>query len=347
MIKKYIAGITVSVLLCVTILVLGCDNKYVTPSLSGTSGSGYTKVDVSSSECFIGAFVNGTSNIAAYQALIGRELALVMFYSDFTSSFPLSDCTTISNNGSVPCITWEPWRGSIADANDPTYSIQKIINGDFDTYISAWATAAKSFRYEIFLRFAHEMNGNWYPWSGSNCGGSSSGPSNYISAWKHVRNIFDSVGATNVTWVWNVNAGSTPSDSWNSFENYYPGDAYVDWVAVDGYNWGTSVSGTSWQTFDTIFGSAYSTLIAAHPTKPIMIGEMACSEIGGSASGGKAGWITDAFVKIKSNYPNIKAYNWFNISKETDWTITSSPSSKLAMSTSMSDLYYIDHFDVK
>lgn len=311
------------------LLVSGCE-RY-----SDTSDKKYGRIAADPSGCYIGAFVNGTSNIAAYESIMNKKLAVVMWYTSFTQDFPSADCDIVYQNGSIPCITWEPWRYIVSDE---AYSLQRIIDGDFDPYISAWATAAKNYKYPVFLRFAHEMNGNWYPWDGYHNGGASQGPARFVSAWRHVHNIFKGAGADNVTWVWNVNAGSTPDEDWNKADNYYPGDSYVDWIGIDGYNWGTSASWSSWQTFNSVFSSIYSTLNAGHPDKPIMIGEMACSEDGGD----KAGWITDTFNCLKTSYSGIKCYNWFNINKETDWRVDSSISSKAAFGSSMSGVsYYI------
>ena len=48
----------------------------------------------------------------------------------------------------------------------------------------------------------------------------------------------------NVIWVWSPYFSR---DNCTAFGKVYPGDAYVDWVALDGYNWGTVISGTRWQ----------------------------------------------------------------------------------------------------
>ncbi len=315
-------------IVCLLSIQAGCDR--------GTGSGTYGKVTASASGCYLSAFVDGTSNIAAFQATIGKRLASVMWYVNFTQDFPAADAAVVKDNGSIAVITWEPWKSVVPDSD---YTLQKITNGDFDTYIEKWALAARNFKYPILLRFAHEMNGDWYPWDGAH-NGSSEAPARFIAAWKHVHNIFDQSGAANVTWVWDVNSSSSPDVSWNSALNYYPGDAYVDWVAVDGYNWGTSQSWSSWQSFDGIFLSSYNALHAQMPSKPIMIGEFACSEAGGD----KATWITDAFTRIKTNYPAVKLLSWFDINKatETDWRMESSVATESAFKAAVADPYFIE-----
>ena len=41
--------------------------------------------------------------------------------------------------------------------------------------------------------------------------------------------------ADNILWVFHVNYNDWPNESWNRFENYYPGDDYIDWLAVSIY----------------------------------------------------------------------------------------------------------------
>jgi len=282
--------------------------------------------------CYTGAFTNGNDYISGFESATGRKLAVVMWFKSFAQDFPSLECSQVWARGSVPCITWEPWKGSVPDSD---YTLQKIADGEFDAYISKWALDAKAFGHPFFLRFAHEMNGNWYPWDGAH-NGLSEAPAKYIAAWKHVHGLFNAAGVLNVTWVWSVISESVPDETWNSIGNYYPGDAYVDWIGIDGYNWG----GSAWQTFDQIFSSVYSQIRSSYPLKPVMIGEFASAPDGGD----KAAWITDAFSKIKSNYSGIKLFNWFNITKERDWTVADSASYETAYKAAVAETsYFLDN----
>src|SRR5919201_465436 len=110
------------------------------------------------------------------------------------------------------------------------------------------------------------------------------GPSKFIAAWQRIRRIFDAAGAQNAVWVWCPNATNNPDVSWNSWRNYYPGDKFVDWVGLDGYNWGTTQSWSRWQSFADIVRPIYRDY---GRKKPIMIAETASAETGGD----KAAWI--------------------------------------------------------
>ena len=90
----------------------------------------------------------------------------------------------------------------------------------------------------LLLRFAHEMNADWYPWDGvrASAPGTHDGPARYVAAWRHVHAVFAAAGATNVRWVWSPNHRSIPAAAWNDAARYYPGDDVVDWIGVDGYD---------------------------------------------------------------------------------------------------------------
>ena len=189
------------------------------------------------------------------------------------------------------------------------------MSGSLDSTIKARASGAKALGKKFFLDFAAEMNGD-EAWSGNDA-------TLYVAAYKHIHDLFVAGGATNVVWAWCPNV--TDTNGGNSMTMaYYPGDAYVDWTGVDGYNWGTSTSGFAWQTFRDVFKEIYPLL--AGKGKPIIIGEMASDEVGGD----KAQWITDMIPTLKTDFPLIKAFVWFDVKKERDWEINSSAASLAA-----------------
>lgn len=255
-----------------------------------------------------------TDAISKFQSLQQRNLDTIMFYIDWSTNFNSikdSYMNPIYSNGSTAIITWEAWG----------LSNQDITDGKKDSYIKNMAQSMKSYNKEIWINLMHEANGNWYDWAV----GDSKVNTNetYIAAYRHVVNIFRQEGAFNVKFIFCVNSSSCGEGS--SFLGHYPGDAYVDMVAMDGYNWGTTQSwGSTWQSFDQIYANCYKTMCQVD--KPILITEMSSTETGGN----KAQWITDTYKTIRSNYPRIKVVSWFGENKETDWRINSSDASLAA-----------------
>jgi len=263
-----------------------------------------------------------TERIKGVEKQISRKFNLLMGYIQWgnpdNSRLSESYLGIYAANNKIPIISWEPWdpRNGIEQKE---YRLANIAQGKFDSYIREFAQELRNFAKPVFLRFAHEMNGNWYPWGGTVNGNSAL---NYQEAWRHVHDIFQQEKATNVNWIWSPDANSYPEFKGNEIADYYPGDNYVDWIGIDGYNWGPTKQGKIWESFDSIFSKGYALVLQYN--KPIMLAEFASSEEGGD----KASWIEETFFKtIPSKYPKIKAVVWFNINRETSWDIASSLSS--------------------
>jgi beta-mannanase len=264
--------------------------------------------------------------LSAFETMVGRNAEIANYYVDFTTpAFNASAATAISDRGTIPMITWQPMDSSLPDpVQQPQYSLSTIIDGSWDGLLMRWAKGIAAWGRPLILRFAHEMNGNWYPWS-EGVNGNTSGQ--YVRAWRHVHKLFIANGATNVDWVWSPNAdypGSTP------LSDLYPGDDYVNTVGVDGYNWGTSQSWSVWQTPQQVF---HATVADARTLthKPILLTEVASAGKGGD----KAQWITSLFAWLEDN-PNIEGFIWFDFKKEADWMVNSSAASEAAFISGLS-----------
>ena len=246
--------------------------------------------------------------------------------------------------GAVPMISWEPWDpGSKPHniknpADSPDWSLGTIISGKHDAYIRSWARGIKGLGGPVMLRPMHEMNGVWYPWSGMANGNK---PGEFVAAWRHVHDIFDSVGATNVTWVWSVNQLSKPDRRDNAYSVYYPGDAYVDWVSISGFNWGPSSAAAHLGTFDEIFTTGLTYLKTTG--KPIVIGECGCVQ----KNTNKAAWMTDSYARLQAEHPEVKAIVYYDAYEKgvkhgvQDWRIDSSPASAKAYRAAVSGNYFV------
>jgi mannan endo-1,4-beta-mannosidase len=244
---------------------------------------------------------------------------------------------TVRKRGYIPLIDWASYDYEAPELlHQPEFSLSTIIAGQHDEYIRQWATQARDWGHPFFLRFNWEMNGRWFPWSE---GVNGNQPGEYVQAWRHVHDIFTEVGAQNVTWVWCPNVIIRNSIH---LETLYPGDEYVDWLCMDGYNSGTNpLRPDRWRTFAELFGETYSTLVSLSPNKPIMIAEVATTEVGGS----KAAWIHEALTyDLPSRFPAVKAIVWFNWSdRGMDWAIESSLESQRAFAEGIGSSYYIDN----
>jgi beta-mannanase len=252
------------------------------------------------------------------EEVLGRPIPTVVTFRDFQAPFPLLDVREARARGKTLQITWEPWYFSDKNA----VRMDDIASGKWDKYIDSWATATRAFGGEVHIRFAHEFNGNWYPWSVPALRKSGQDAAMYVKAYRRVHDRFTRAGAFNVRWIWCLNAESVPDEPWNSPLRSYPGDAYVDIISIDGYNFGTSVPNSRWQSFKEIYARPY-TMILNQPNmarKPLMVGETGCATVGGD----KAAWMRDMDNQLRGPFRRFSGVVWFEAAKEADWRMVSS-----------------------
>ncbi len=254
-----------------------------------------------------------TAGADALAAATGRRVEIVNWYQnwgggDWVAAVQPHVIGAVTAGGRTPLLTWEPWDPA-AGTNQPAYRLARIAGGEFDAYIAGWARELAAIGAPVYLRPMHEMNGNWYPW-GATVNGNS--PALYVQAWRRMVTIFRQHGAGNVRFVWSPNNVDVPAS--NPMEQYYPGTPYVDVLAVDGYNWGsTRPEFGGWQSFSTVFRGAYERLRVLGP-QPIWIAEVGTAPEGGD----KSAWIRDMFAQA-STMSRLQAIVWFNENKERDW----------------------------
>jgi len=214
-------------------------------------------------------------------------------------------------------ITWVP-RGrncQIHPADQPgdwsaNTSLYDIVNGRCDAYIRGVARELEAMSFDFMIRFAHEMNILDQPWW---VGYYNRDPQLYVQAYRRIYNIFASEGVTNVQWVWGPNYASNPREEWNSLYQYYPGDSYVDWIALSVYNWGEWLNVPWWSLSDLLDSDTWDhaiTGVSCRYAKPILL-ELGTVEGTRPGDGTKASWVLDAYQQIQE-YPFVKAMVWFN-----------------------------------
>jgi hypothetical protein len=263
------------------------------------------------------------SEIETISAKAGARPTLLQFFVKWTDEFRPEAVDAAYSNGGMPIVSWEPWTGSNQGVDQPAYALKRITAGAYDDYLTRFATAVRDHRWPIGLRFAHEMNGNWYPWSERRSGNK---PGEYVKAWQHVHDVFDRVGATNVIWIWSPNIiRPVPKVSLKAL---YPGDKYVDWIGMVGYS-------TSERTATQLFGPTVKKL-RAFTKRPLLI-----TETGVGPGNFKLPWIRDLFVWLAAR-TDVVGFIWFEFSREQggtgDWRFTSEPNATAAFRAGLARL---------
>ena len=233
-----------------------------------------------------------------------------------TDIFTPTQQNIMAASGAAPMVTWDPVS---PDGGQVSYA--DIALGSEDQYLASQAAVAVAWHRPLYIRLAHEMNTQTYVWGATVDGNT---PQAFIAAWQHVVTLFRQLGAVNVRWVWSPNVdceGTCP------FDAYYPGDQYVDWVALDGYNFAGFQGHAPWSSLWAIFGPSYRD-ITRLTGKPLMIAETACNPTGGN----KARWIRRGFLnQIPRLMPRVRAVVWWdNVYAGVDWKVDSSAASLAA-----------------
>ena len=208
------------------------------------------------------------------------------------------------------------WTGARGQGS-PGYYLDQIVNGQYDANIIALASACKNFNRPIFIRLGYEFDGyhNAYP------------PDKYIAAYKYFVDKMRASGVTNVAYVWHswgVGVYYGHDDYPQYYPNlpdtveinqslWYPGDDYVDWVAM-------SIFGTGWGDLSTNDVVQYLISFADDHDKPVMIAESAAikNEPGDSNWHIKdTVWFDHVFALIRNNNV-VKAFTYINVNWGSD-----------------------------
>ena len=226
--------------------------------------------------------------ISNFETLVNKDIVWAYFSNNWYNNiqFPSVEVNIIHSAGKIPFIRIMPRTNFDEGGPDPNYTMQKILNGDFDSALTKWAIEAASTHIPLLAEFGTEVNGNWFPWNGQYNGAEKTteygdtnladGAERFRDAYRHIIDICRNNGATNITWFFHIDAYSTPDTDWNSFANYYPGDNYIDWLGVSIY--GPQEANEEYQEFSEIMNDIYPDL-SNLANKPIAILEFAITEL--------------------------------------------------------------------
>jgi len=244
---------------------------------------------------WVGERVNEPGNVDAFVAAIGRRPSIVHAYSDNPpyrgAQFNAEWATSVRASGAIPMLTWQPGFGY------GTRSLASVAAGERDDYIVTWADQLRDWGHPIFLRMMWEQNSGWYSWKAYE------EPliSDYVAAWRHIVEVMRARGATNVTFVWSPHvSGHGATDIMPT----YPGDSYVDWVALDGYPFRGGRG-----DFVETFGPDYDLLVSS-VSKPLMIAETSLESWSDEL---KASWVHQILGQLlPQRFPQVRALVWFD-----------------------------------
>jgi mannan endo-1,4-beta-mannosidase len=247
-------------------------------------------------DSYLGVYVPEASRLysgpSSFTRVTGVTPRIVMYYSGWQEQFRTSFARLAARHGAVPLVQMDPIGVNLAS----------IASGRYDSYLSAFAEAVRSYRGAVILSFGHEMNGSWYSW-----GYGHTAPSVFVAVWRHIVSLFRAAGAENVTWMWTVNViHAARHDDIPNPAAWWPGSAYVTWVGIDGYYLQPSFR------FTSLFGPTI-TAVRELTGDPILISETGASQAGQPVQ------FADLFAGVRTY--GLLGFVWFDAVGAEDWRI--------------------------
>ena len=315
-------------------------------NISSVRGQAHLAKGEPSRGCYFSAFVGPDASIRAelfkgggnledaLGRILNKRIAVQWLYFDYENPAELNaylnSPSGYKNRSVVLQVALEPRKG-IDTVKD-------------DAVLHAQARAFADMGRPVFLRFASEMNGNWTPYHKN--------PELYREKFKLVHDVMKKV-APNVIMIWCV--GSEPHNNW---DDYYPGDEYVDWVGVNFYSVlhhnNDPKQPADKESFEFHLDNIYKKFAAQ---KPIAICEYAaCREEALHSGADRSDWAASKYrellKKLPLKYPRVKMLGLFNVNtmklkfgisapKTNNYLFSDSPVLIKALRESLSSDYYL------
>ena len=239
------------------------------------------------------------TTVAQWNKSVGTPAGVILYYNGWGQAFQATFAATARAHDAELLVDLDPTGHQ---------NLSQIAQGAGDAWLRSYAKQVARYAYPVVIAFAHEMNGNWYPW-----GYGHQPASAYVAAWRHVVRLFREEGASNVTWTWTVNAINAYSPS---LRQWWPGQAWVNWVGIDGYYY------YSTDTFASVFGPAVAQ-IRTFTNAPIMIAETAVG-----TTSDRETQIEDLMAGVRADH--MLGFVWFNEAQSDgiyhqDWRLQDDP----------------------
>ena len=238
-----------ALLVCLVALLFGACSSEAAPAEPERSDPPGAKLEPVGGTYFGVNLDFANDSAAAFNDRIGHKAAV---YVQFVR-FPLDAQATNTLDDFIEQVKSQHGMGMITlEPSDGLETITQDAVDDFATRAAAYNEQGVP----LFVRFAHEMNGSWYPWGEA--------PTRYIQAFRTVAEAIHK-RASQSAMVWAPNYGGGYPFSGGSYEAkpgtadfdvldtnhdgalsmaddpylpYYPGDDAVDWVGMSVYHWG-------------------------------------------------------------------------------------------------------------
>ncbi len=245
--------------------------------------------------------------VVEFKNFTGLDPMIVAWRENFSQRFPTEKCASVQAAGRLPLIMWDVDPGS-----GQVISLQNILRGEYDDYCRSWADAASQNGKPVLIHFLRQFNQSVHPWS---IAANQKRASEVSKAFRKVASVFRERDANNVRWVWGPYVFPSPAAAWNQWEDAYPGDSYVDFLALDGLDFGNESSTSLPLSFEQLFSSPVRRLRILARNKPILLTEVGTASVGVS----RERWIREMANTLVGAFSNVRGLIWYNHAGGANW----------------------------
>ena len=277
--------------------------------------------------------------VAEIESQLGRHLDLVRVFETWESTFPSSFHTEMIEGERLMVVSVRPRRdnGALIEWRDLANAAP---GSTLYNEMVEWGRSLAAADVPVWFALHHEPEA-----AGSAAYGDAD---DFKAAWQRFVDIIRAEGADQVEFAWIMTAWafevSASDDRYAA--NWYPGDAYVDLIGSDAYNWGQCRQSPTdyWRSLeDTI--EAQRQFGLAHPDKDLFLAEVASTERPSEWGDAKADWITEAKSLFKQpGWEQFVAISWFDVIDDSypycHWPADSSEDSLAALRDLGADPFY-------
>jgi mannan endo-1,4-beta-mannosidase len=259
---------------------------------------------------YVGISVPHTALIAPTEKAMGITANVVSLYYSIGQAVDMNTVESLCARHILP----------ILEFDSDTIPVSQITAGAADPYLKNLAQQIAIMHEPVGVDFDHEFNGKWYRW-----GYTYITPAQFVAAWRHIVTIFRQNGAGNAIWIWNPNVTMEAPSTTADLQPWYPGNAYVNWVGLDGYYFGAG------QDYVNIFNHTIGQ-VRALTNDPVIL-----METGASPVSGRVRAIANLFNGAEKTR-GLLGLIYFDYDKDAghDWYINNDPPALAAFRTGAS-----------
>jgi hypothetical protein len=246
-----------------------------------------------------GILLGIVGDVASANSATGQSFP-VHRYGNFSGKVPKAKMITVRSSAS--------WQ-STANLKSGSAAYADVVR---------WADTIKARSGKIYVAFHHEPE--------SQASSKFGNATDYKAAFRRIVTIFRNRGANNVIWTWQMTdwAFRTSSSDRQYAAKWYPGDAYVDVVGADPYNWYTCGAGQGrWMSLKALTDPLLA-FAKAHGK------QAALPEFASQRNSRRASWLTDARDYLAAHDSTIAAVFYYNerpmnpASQDCTWKLSTS-----------------------